>query len=112
MVVLRAIAAATRAGGTRRVVGAEARHQLAKQRALFEVVAETRLRRRQAIQWEHLLDGIGVAEEHHDFLEIWEAHGVPAARRSGESVAFSLCDGKGRTSAAPGRRSPQVAAVA
>jgi hypothetical protein len=65
-------------GRQTRLVGArQPRHQLAKQGALLEVLSETGMRGRDPVEGQHLLDRVGVAEQHHDFLQIRAAHGAP-----------------------------------
>jgi len=57
-------------------VARQARHQLAEERALLEVLSETGVRRGNPIQRQHLLHGVGIAEQHHDFLQVRAAHGL------------------------------------
>lgn len=52
----------------------ETRHQLEVERALLEVAPQAGMRRRQAVERQHLLDRVRVAEEHHDFLQVRAAH--------------------------------------
>jgi hypothetical protein len=67
------------AGRRTGVVLFQACHQLPKEGALFEVTTQTGMCRREPVQREHLLHRIGVAEEHHDFLQVWAAHGITPA---------------------------------
>jgi hypothetical protein len=53
------------------------RHELAKQRAVLEVLSQAGVRGGDPVERQHLLDGVGVAEEHHDFLQVRAAHHTP-----------------------------------
>jgi hypothetical protein len=57
----------------------EASDQLLEERALAEVLSQARMRGRDAIERQHLLHGICIAEEHHDFFQVRAAHGVHPA---------------------------------
>ena len=63
----------------------EAREQFLEDRALLEV-AETRVGGGDAIQRQHLLHRVGVAEEHHDFFQVRTAHVslLPGRRHSAQ----------------------------
>src|SRR5581483_2676803 len=57
------------AGGAR----GQPRHQLLEHRAVFEP-SEAGVAGREPIERQHLLHRIGVAEEHHDFLQVGTGH--------------------------------------
>jgi len=65
----------------------EARDQLGEERALFEILTEARMRRRNPIERQHLLHGIGIAEQHHDFLQIRAAHGLTPEENEPRGIA-------------------------
>jgi hypothetical protein len=70
-------------------VARQARHQLAEERALLEILSEAGVRGRNPVERQHLLHGVGIAEQHHDFLQVRAAHGlipVKFARRPGARV--------------------------
>jgi hypothetical protein len=52
------------------------RDQLTKHGTLLEVLPQTGMCGREPIERQHFLDGICVAEQHHDFLQIWATHGA------------------------------------
>jgi hypothetical protein len=51
--------------------------QVLEERALLEVPTQARVDRGQAVKWDHLLDRVCPAEQHHDFFEVWTGHQVP-----------------------------------
>jgi hypothetical protein len=51
--------------------------QLAEERTVFEILSQARVRRRNPVERQHLLDRVRVAEEHHDFLQVRAAHDIP-----------------------------------
>jgi hypothetical protein len=70
-------------------VARQARHQLAEERALLEILSEAGVRGRNPVERQHLLHGVGIAEQHHDFFQVRAAHGlipVESARRRGARV--------------------------
>ena len=89
------------APGALAVAAGEAGQQLAEERALLEVLSQARMRRGNPVEWQHLLHGVGVAEEHHDFLQIWAAHDQrpPAERLTRDAHQRASTPSKGKTRA-------------
>ena len=69
----------------------EARHQLAEERALLEILSEAGVRRGDPIQRQHLLHGVGIAEQHHDFLDVRATHGLTPSNRCAAGDARVTC---------------------
>jgi hypothetical protein len=61
----------------RRSLALQTGDEFAEERTTLEVPAETRVRRRNPVERQHLLDGVGVAEQHHDFLQVRAGHCNP-----------------------------------
>jgi hypothetical protein len=62
-------------------VARQARHQLAEERALLEILSEAGVRRGNPIQRQHLLHGVGIAEQHHNFFDVRATHGLTPSNR-------------------------------